>query len=109
MFDGELLTLRDISKRTGADYKILKSRTDRGETLFDALYKDYELAQYHLEYNGERHSIPEWSKITGIKEITIRARLKRGWSVEKTLSEPTQEKGRKLWKYRRTNKIQDQN
>lgn len=100
MYDGSLLTLRDISKRAGIDYKILKSRIDRGESLFDALYKDYELAQYHLEYNGMRHTIPEWSQITGIKEITIRARLKRGWSVERTLSEPTNEKARDLWKAR---------
>lgn len=100
MYDGSLLTLRDISKRAGIDYKILKGRIDRGESLFDALYKDYELAQYHLEHNGMRHTIPEWSQITGIKEITIRARLKRGWSVERTLSEPTNEKARDLWKAR---------
>lgn len=109
MFDGELLTLRDISQRTGANYKTLKGRIDRGEALFDALYGEYDLATYYLEYNGERHTIPEWSKITGIKEITIRARLKRGWSVEKTLSEPVQEKARDLWKCKRRNKNQNQN
>lgn len=89
MYDGELLTLREISIRTGVNYDILRGRTDRGLSIYEALYNQFEPTKYHLEYNGERHSIPEWSAITGIKEVTIRARLKRGWSVERTLSEPT--------------------
>lgn len=32
-----------------------------------------------IEHNGERHSIPEWSKITGIKENTIRSRYFRNY------------------------------
>lgn len=101
MFDGELLTLREISNKTGIDYNHLRGRIDRGLSIYEALYNQYDHAQFYLEYNGERHSIPEWSAITRIKEITIRARLKRGWSVERTLSEPTQEKARDLYKYRR--------
>ena len=31
-----------------------------------------------LEYNGEMHTISEWSKITGILPATIRSRYKRG-------------------------------
>lgn len=39
-----------------------------------------------LEYKGEKHTLGEWSEITGIKLATIWARLDRGWSIEKTLT-----------------------
>jgi len=37
------------------------------------------------EYNGVKHTIPEWSDITGIKHQTIASRLRMGWSIEDTL------------------------
>lgn len=40
-----------------------------------------------LEYNGEIHTITEWSEITGIKKTTIERRInKYGWSIEKSLT-----------------------
>ena len=41
-----------------------------------------------LEFNGESHTIAEWSKITGFNWYTIRARLKYGWSIERALTQP---------------------
>ena len=38
-----------------------------------------------LEYNGETHSITEWSEITGIKKGTIHNRLRKGFSIGKAL------------------------
>lgn len=40
-----------------------------------------------LEYNGERHTISEWGELLGIDSETLSSRLRRGWSVEKTLTE----------------------
>lgn len=40
-----------------------------------------------LTYNGETKTITEWAEKTGIKVGTIWARLHRGWSAERTLSE----------------------
>ena len=37
--------------------------------------------------NGETRSLIEWSKLLGINENTIRARLKYGWNIEKILSQ----------------------
>lgn len=37
-------------------------------------------------YNGETHTIAEWSKITGIKYSTIYMRLYNGWSVKEALA-----------------------
>jgi len=40
----------------------------------------------NIEFNGEIHSISEWSVITGIPRTTIRNRINRGWTIEKTLT-----------------------
>ena len=40
-----------------------------------------------LEYNGERHTISEWGELLGIDSEIISSRLRRGWSIEKTLTE----------------------
>lgn len=42
-----------------------------------------------LTHNGKTMLISDWAKETGIGRTTIDARLKRGWSVEKTLNTPT--------------------
>lgn len=39
-------------------------------------------------YNGENLTLSEWSERIGIAMTTLWARLKRGWSIEKTLSTP---------------------
>lgn len=38
-----------------------------------------------LTATGQTHTISEWARISGIKESTIRERLKRGWSIERAL------------------------
>ena len=39
-----------------------------------------------IEFNGECHTLGEWSEITGIKLATIWARLKCGWTIERALT-----------------------
>lgn len=39
-----------------------------------------------IEFNGETRTLAEWSDKTGIKNATIWARLKSGWSVEDALT-----------------------
>ncbi len=41
-----------------------------------------------IEYNGEKHTISEWSDITKIKYSVIKARYDSGWKVERMLTEP---------------------
>ena len=41
-----------------------------------------------LTYNGETHTIAEWSRILNIKTYVLYARLYSGWSVERTLTTP---------------------
>lgn len=40
-----------------------------------------------LTLNGETHTIAEWTRITGLSKATIEGRLKRGWTIERTLAE----------------------
>jgi hypothetical protein len=41
-----------------------------------------------LDYNGERHTIAEWSRLIGISAITLYARKEQGWSDEAILTSP---------------------
>ena len=45
-----------------------------------------------LTYNDETHTMAEWGKILNISDCTLYSRLKRGWSVEKTLTTPLKQK-----------------
>lgn len=43
-----------------------------------------------IEFNGETHTLSEWSEITDIRKDTLRRRLfVYHWSVERSLTEPT--------------------
>ena len=39
-------------------------------------------------FNGEEHSLSEWARKLGTTRDTLRSRIKKGWSIEKTLSTP---------------------
>ena len=42
---------------------------------------------HFVEYNGEIHTISEWSEITGITRRTLNKRINSGWDVERALTE----------------------
>lgn len=41
-----------------------------------------------LTYSGESHTMSEWADITGLSYNLIDSRIFRGWSVERTFTEP---------------------
>lgn len=49
---------------------------------------------HHLEYNGETLTLAQWQAKTGIRQETIRRRLKNGWSIEDALTVQTGERTR---------------
>ena len=49
-----------------------------------------------LSYSGETHNVESWCCITGLPRHIVDGRLRRGWSVEKTLSTPVLTKGGKV-------------
>lgn len=40
-----------------------------------------------ITYNGKTHTMMEWSRLLNIKYDVLRFRLKRGWDIEKALTE----------------------
>lgn len=40
-----------------------------------------------IEFNGEIHTLQEWADILGISHDVIKMRLRRGWTIERTLTE----------------------
>lgn len=42
-----------------------------------------------IPYNDKNLCLAEWSEISGIKQETIRKRLKHGWSIKKALTIPS--------------------
>lgn len=53
-----------------------------------------------LVFLGESLTISEWSKKLGISAITIQARLRHGWSIEKVLAKNDRPHARKLITFR---------
>lgn len=50
---------------------------------------------HFMEFQGEIHSVSEWSRLKGISVGCLFSRLRRGWSVERTLTEPARDNKRK--------------
>lgn len=40
-----------------------------------------------IKHNGAIHGLAEWSLLTGINKTTLLSRIRRGWSVDKTLTQ----------------------
>jgi hypothetical protein len=51
-----------------------------------------------LTWNGVTRTVTEWSRIVGVQRMTIKARLKYGWSVDSALSTPVDTTKRKRGK-----------
>ena len=47
-----------------------------------------------VSFNGQTHCIAKWVEVTGIGGPVIRTRIARGWTIERTLTTPTQFKKR---------------
>jgi hypothetical protein len=43
---------------------------------------------HYIEYNGEVKTLTDWAELAGIPRYTLHDRLKRGWTIEKSLTAP---------------------
>lgn len=96
-FRGERLTVSDWARRLGVDRRSLTSRIDNyGMSVEQALTMPFDVVATRrakgwartVEFRGESLTLNQWAERTGIPDNTIAARLKMGWSVEKTLTTP---------------------
>jgi hypothetical protein len=44
------------------------------------------------EWNGQRRSVADWARQSGIQRLTLRHRLKNGWPIERALTEKPKKK-----------------
>jgi hypothetical protein len=42
-----------------------------------------------IEFRGERKTVANWARYVGIKEVTLHDRIRRGWPLERALTEET--------------------
>ena len=68
-------------------YRMLRNKMSLEEALVASPTKRGAPAKMY-EYNGESHSISEWSEITGIPGATIRQRIYNGWAIGDALTVP---------------------
>lgn len=95
---GKTQSVMDWAEETGLSHAAITQRIKTlGWSVEDALttpagkacnwrgtpHKD--AAQY--EFNGQSKSLTEWAQELGVQRATLATRLKRGWSVERTLSQ----------------------
>lgn len=92
--NGETKTIAEWAKIAGVERSVLRGRIDRGWTMEKAMSTPNGSTwsnRKKITYNGETHTIPEWAKIIGINESTLRDRLtRRGWTTEKALTTPVE-------------------
>ena len=89
--NGETHTIQEWSRITGIDRRTISKRINRdGWSVADALTKPIKKRKSKEEllisFNGEEHTLSEWSKILNIKRETLKSRLHNGWSIEKAFT-----------------------
>ena len=90
-FKGLSLTVKDWAARTGICSSSIASRLRCGWSVERTLTTPVDQtisSPVKLSYQGEALTIMQWAKRLKISHSTIRNRLSKGWSVEKTLATP---------------------
>ena len=93
-FKGETRLVREWADLYGLPVTSLMYRLNAGWSTEDSLMKPSDAVSNKpdlriIEHNGERHSMSEWSRRSGIKLTTFHYRLKAGWTMDRILSSPT--------------------
>lgn len=84
---GVTACLAELCDKFGLPYKMVQWRLDDGWPVEEAFFSPPGPRRKNLIiYDGSALTITEWSKRLNIGLDTLCVRLKRGWSVERTLS-----------------------
>lgn len=80
--DGRRYTQQEIAKKYHMGHKTIAYRINQGwdtEKVIAAAYQNLDSSnQLHITINGETKTLVEWSKVSGVKEPTLRSRYMRG-------------------------------
>jgi len=86
-YNGESLTIAQISRIVGINRITITTRLRRGISFSDAVANKTKTKRL-FTHDGMTMGIREWAEYLGIKRRALDSRLNRGWSVEKTLTTP---------------------
>lgn len=97
--DGKTQCLQDWCNEYGINRKTVLSRIESQRWDIERAIKEPPNTTIRhnskmLCLNGVTKSLPQWSRLTGMSQNVIKARLFRGWSVEKSLTEPVKKRSR---------------
>lgn len=95
-WDNSFISFYEWSKNKGYQEHLTIDRIDSNkdycpENCRWATYKQQlnnTSRNHYLTYEGETLTIAQWAKKINIHRSTLRQRIKRGWSVEKSVTEP---------------------
>lgn len=82
-----LAGLDPVAVREAMSKKIAAAPTI--EELFNSNRRRRATIERQLTFKGHTRTITQWCKHTGLTPVAINTRLKSGWTVERTLSEPS--------------------
>lgn len=86
--------LADMGPRPDANYSIHRIDNDKGYSKENCRWATKTEQQNGmrsnvvLEMNGMKMTAPEWGRKLGVRSHIIRNRIRSGWTVERTLTEP---------------------
>lgn len=90
--NGESMCVADWSRRIGISAGTIFARLNKGWDIERTLKQPVEVhsrSRFHnITYNGETMNVAQWARKIGIKVGTLRARLRKGWDIEKALTTP---------------------
>lgn len=91
-FKGRTQALAAWAEEVGISYSTLKSRLENGwsaQRMLSTSIIPVDMRRVvYLRFQGRMQPLREWAKELGMKPVTLAARLKSGWSVERALSTP---------------------
>lgn len=98
-YKNKTLNIREWSKITGLSEQTIGRRLKKGWDLEDVFTLSIDNARikkcnsrncnHLISFNGKTQSLMNWSREMGISHKTLSERLRRGWSIERALTEPT--------------------
>jgi hypothetical protein len=85
---------RDMGVRPGKGFSIERMDNDKGYEPDNCLWVTRAEQNRNkrnnvlIAFNGENKCLPEWGREKGISPTTIKQRLSKGWSIERSLNTP---------------------